>query len=118
MANAADDELVLTEDIPEPPAAEPASAGKVIHGKLIPAQQQILLYSSDEWERFIEEWVHYQRSRYQHVTRLAGSGDMGIDIAGFTDDNGLKGVWENYQCKHYDSSLTPADAIPEIGKCL
>ena len=28
------------------------------------------------------------------------------------------GVWDNYQCKHYDHALHPTDAWPEIGKIL
>ena len=43
---------------------------------------------------------------------------MGIDVAGLVDDNGLNGVWDNYQCKHYDKALTPGIAISEVGKCL
>jgi hypothetical protein len=30
----------------------------------------------------------------------------------------LLGVWDNYQCKHYDHALYPSDALPEIGKLL
>ena len=119
MPNDADDEFDFTiEDVPEPSMSGVVSATRIIHGKLIPAQQQILLYSADDWERFIEEWVHYQRSRYNEVTRLSGSKDMGIDVAGFVDDRGFNGVWDNFQCKHYDKALTPGIAIPEIGKCL
>ena len=119
MANDADDEFALTiEDVPEPSMSGVMSATKIIHGKLIPAQQQILLYSADDWERFIEEWVHYQWSQYNKITRLSGSKDMGIDVAGFVDDCGFNGVWDNFQCKHYDKALTPGTAIPEIGKCL
>lgn len=44
--------------------------------------------------------------------------DMGIDVAGFIDDAGFQGVWDNFQCKHYGDALTPGVAIPEIGKCL
>ncbi|HML08797.1 MAG TPA: ABC-three component system protein [Xanthobacteraceae bacterium] len=43
---------------------------------------------------------------------------MGVDIAGLTDDAGFLGVWDNYQCKHYDHPLTPGTAIREIGKSL
>jgi hypothetical protein len=49
---------------------------------------------------------------------MSGAADMGIDVAGFTDDDGFQGVWDNYQCKHYDDPLTPSVAIPEIGKTL
>ena len=105
-------------NIPEPSQVGSVSSAKVVHGKLIPPQQQILIFSSEDWEAFIEEWVHYQRSQYKFVTRFSGSGDMGIDIAGYTDDGGLKGIWDNYQCKHYGSAITPNIAIPEIGKCI
>lgn len=115
---AADDFTLTTVEIPEPAAAGPVSSGKVIHGRLIPPQQQILLFSADDWELFVEEWVHYQRPQYKKVTRLSGACDMGIDVAGFADDDGFKGVWDNFQCKHYGDPLTPQTAIKEIGKCL
>ena len=109
----------VTEEIPLPVVNEVGvSAGKVVHGKLIPPQQQILLFTADDWERFIEEWVHFQRSQYELVTRLSSSADMGIDVAGFADDLGFKGVWDNYQCKHYGQPLAPNTAVKEIGKCI
>src|SRR5262245_29435422 len=76
----------IAEEIPAPSGKEPPSSAKVLHGKLIPAQQQILLYSSDDWEEFILEWVHYQKSKYKKVVRMSGASDMGVDVAGFTDD--------------------------------
>ena len=36
---------ISTEDIPEPTLQGGVSSGKVVHGKLIPPQQQILLFS-------------------------------------------------------------------------
>ena len=103
-------------EIPNPSGKPAPSAAKVLHGRLIPAQQQILLYSSNDWEEFILEWVHYQKSKYTKVVRMSGAADMGVDVAGFTDDAGFNGVWDNYQCKHYDDPLTPSVAIPEIAK--
>ena len=50
--------------------------------------------------------------------RFSGANDRGIDIAGFTDRQHLAGVWDNYQCKHYDVAITPGIAWPEIGKIL
>jgi hypothetical protein len=105
------------DEIAEPTVGSTSSA-KVIHGRLIPPQQQILLYSAEEWEAFIQEWVHFQKSKYTKVVRLSGATDMGIDVAGFTDNAGFLGVWDNYQCKHYDDPLTPSIAVPEIGKAL
>jgi len=43
---------------------------------------------------------------------------MGIDVAGFSEDNGLAGLWDNYQCKHYNDPLKPSTAAAEIAKVL
>jgi len=104
-------------DVPAPEVTVP-SVQKVLHGKSFLPQQQILLFSPDEWEEFIKEWVHYQRTKYQKVVRLAGAGDQGVDVAGLTDDSAFGGVWDCYQCKHYDEPLTPTVALPEIAKIL
>lgn len=112
---------LITEEIPAPAADgsdSSLSAAKVVHGRIIPAQQHIFLFSPDEWEAFIEEWVQYQKTQYKLVTRLSGSKDMGVDVAACTDDDGFQGIWDNYQCKHYGGPLTPKTAITEIGKCI
>ncbi|WP_084618616.1 ABC-three component system protein [Thalassobaculum salexigens] len=109
---------LVTEEIPDPPQQGTVSSGKIIHGKLIPPQQQIFLFSADEWEAFVEEWLHFQKTQYSLVTRLSGASDMGVDVAGLSDDKGFQGVWDNYQCKHYGDPLTPKTAISEIGKCI
>jgi len=95
------------------------TADQSLHGHHIPPQQQLLLYSADQWEGFVQEWVHYcLKAMYSQVQRFGGAGDRGIDIAGFTDGDKLNGVWDNFQCKHYDHALYPTDALPEIGKLL
>lgn len=43
---------------------------------------------------------------------------MGIDVAGFVDDKRLQGVWDNYQCKHYDHAIRPSDVWAEFGKVI
>jgi len=58
------------------------------------------------------------KPKYKKVQQFAGPNDRGIDIAGFTDDGLLMGIWDNYQCKHYDHALYPGDAWIEIGKIL
>jgi hypothetical protein len=108
-------------DVVEPVSpAVAVTAAHVTHGPLIPPQQQLLLYSPDQWEDFVQEWLHYcLKKAYKKVQRFSGPGDMGIDVAGFTDAKmRLMGVWDNYQCKHYDQALKPADAWPEIGKII
>lgn len=118
MAGKPDGTLAACTEMVSVALQKPATAGMVAHGRRFPPQQQILLFSADDWEGFIEEWVHYQQSRYAKVVRMSGAGDMGIDVAGLADEAAFQGVWDNYQCKHYDDPLTPATAVPEIGKCL
>ena len=61
-------------------------------GNPIPPQQQIQLYEPGNWETFTEEWVHYcLKPVYWKVQRFTGSGDKGIDIAGFTDPEKARG---------------------------
>jgi hypothetical protein len=107
-------------DIDEPiTASAQLWADQAVVGPSIPPQQRILLYSADQWEIFIHEWVHYcLKNRYIKTQKASGAGDRGIDVAGFADADLLQGVWDNYQCKHYDHVLYPTDAWPEIGKIL
>ncbi|HPW27833.1 MAG TPA: hypothetical protein PLL01_00435 [Rhodoferax sp.] len=108
------------EDINAPTlAAVQVTSAQVMHGPLIPPQQQLLLYSSDQWEDFVQEWAHYcLKKLYVQVQRFTGAGDRGIDVAGFADAQKLQGVWDNYQCKHYDHPLRPGDVWVEIGKII
>ena len=94
------------------------TAQRLVQGRTFLPQQHILLYSPAEWEEFIKEWVHYQKTQYTQVVRVAGAGDLGVDVAGFTDAKGFFGVWDCFQCKHYDDALTPTTAFPEIAKIL
>jgi hypothetical protein len=107
-------------DIKKPSApATPITAAQVAMGPVIPPQQRLLTYSPAEWEDFVQEWAYYYlKNLYKHVQRFSGSGDMGIDVAGFMDDKRLQGVWDNYQCKHYDHAITPGDVWAEFGKVI
>jgi hypothetical protein len=108
------------DEIAPPPAPSGIlTADQAVHGPLIPPQQLILVYSSEQWEGFIHEWSHFcLKKLYAQVQRFTGAGDRGIDIAGFVDGQKLQGVWDNCQCKHYDHALYPGDVWPEIGKIL
>lgn len=105
-------------DAPSAPVGE-VTASQVVHGPSIPPQQRLLTYSPNQWEDFVHEWVHYcLKKTYKQVQRFSGAGDMGIDVVGFMEAQRLKGVWDNYQCKHYDHALAPADVWPEFGKII
>ncbi|SFN99901.1 hypothetical protein SAMN05443579_101218 [Variovorax sp. PDC80] len=107
-------------DINKPPSpATAVTATQVANGPVIPPQQRLLTYSPDEWEGFVEEWAYYcLATKYKHVLRFSGAGDMGIDVAGFVDDKRLEGVWDNYQCKHYDHAIRLGDVWVEFGKVI
>lgn len=94
-----------------------ASAALTVAGPPIPPIQRIILYSDTEWEEFVREWAT-SALKHKKVFHTGGARDKGIDVAGFDDDKQLLGVWHNYQCKHYDHSLTPTDAWADIGKIL
>lgn len=91
---------------------------QLLNGKPPPPQQLILSYSADQWEEFLKEWGHYQKTEYHLVTRLGGANDYGVDVACFVTDQCFQGEWDNFQCKHYNAPLTPKTAIEELGKLL
>lgn len=94
-----------------------ASADHVQAGLPIPKAARVQIFSPDDWEGFTEEWAS-SLTGYAIVRRFAGSGDMGLDVAGFTDAAGFSAPWDNYQCKRYDHPLRPADIHVEIGKII
>jgi hypothetical protein len=107
------------EDIKGTTSSIQITTAQAVYGPLIPPQLLLLLYSSDQWEGFVEEWAHYcLKKQYHQVKRFTGAGDRGIDVAGFADTRMLQGVWDNYQCKHYDHALRPGDAWVEFGKII
>lgn len=85
-------------------------------GPPVPPEARIHFYSPDEWERFVLEWVVGLQDDYIQIKGLGGSGDRGVDIAGFLTDHGFRGAWDCYQAKHYANALTPSDAMPEMLK--
>ncbi len=94
------------------------SAQEVASGSPIPPVQRVRLFSPSEWEEFIEEWARSLNEGYSKIQRYAGSGDKGCDVVGFMDKSGFEGIWDNYQCKHYDHPLSPSDIWIEIGKVI
>ncbi|MEO1046377.1 MAG: ABC-three component system protein [Pseudomonadota bacterium] len=107
-------------EIDAPPAtASLSSPAQLQAGPPIEPYKRLFLYSADDWEEFIDEWVSaVLKPDYAKVMRFSGANDRGIDIAAFTDESMLAGAWDNYQCKHYAAPLTPGTAWPEIGKIL
>jgi hypothetical protein len=94
------------------------SSAHVVSGIPIPKTQRVQLFNSDEWEEFTEEWASSLESSYHSVRRFSGSGDKGLDVAGFVISNQFSDGWDNYQCKFYDHPLTPSDVWVELGKVI
>src|ERR1022692_1525685 len=106
----------LPPELSDVPAPSPMNAGVTLSGPPVAPQGRIQLYSSDEWEDFIREWVTGVETNYLQVKRFGGSGDKGADVAAFKSAQGLEGPWDCFQGKHYANSLTFSDIAPEILK--
>jgi len=87
-------------------------------GLPIPKTVRVQSFSPEEWEEFTEEWASHLKSEYVTVRRFGGSGDLGIDIAGFCSENGFEADWDNYQCKRYEHPLRPGEVWVEMGKII
>ncbi|MET3453023.1 ABC-three component system protein [Curtobacterium sp. 1544] len=111
MPNVADTPIV-----PEDLAAPDATDLGLGSGPPVPPEHRVYFYAPDDWEQFILEWAYSLHSGYVQVKRIGGSGDQGIDIAGFLSPNDFEGEWDCYQAKHYAEALTPATAYAEILK--
>lgn len=107
----------LKEIRPKLPTAAHSSA-HVQSGIPVPKAIRVKNFSPDDWEDFIEEWSASLEDPYVKVRRFGGSGDCGIDIAGFCTDKGFEDTWDNYQCKRYALYLRPSDIWVEVGKII
>ncbi|ENG7108933.1 hypothetical protein ABUO72_005050, partial [Escherichia coli] len=105
-------------DIQPKGSSDVPSSSHIQTGLPIPKTVRVQFFSPDEWESFTEEWASYLKNEYVAARRFGGSGDLGIDIAGFCSDKGFEAVWDNYQCKRYGHPLRPGDIWVEIGKII
>jgi hypothetical protein len=101
-------------DLPLPVASD--SPAPALPGSPVPPAHRIYFYSPNEWEVFIAEWATGAVVSYRQIKQLGGSGDRGVDVAAFKTDYGLEDAWDCFQAKHFDGSLTVADAFPEMLK--
>lgn len=99
-----------------PTGGHVASADVVAAGLPIPPIERIRIFSPGQWEDFVLEWADSLKDQYGRVERCGGAGDMGRDIIAF--DNVDPVIWDNYQCKHYKTGLTPGDIWVELGKLV
>ena len=84
---------------------------------LAPIVKLVRAYDSTEWEVFIAEWQKGLKN-YVSVKRLGGAGDHGRDVIGLVGPQGCNGIWDNYQCKHYETPLSVPQACEDAGKII
>lgn len=100
--------------ISRPPVSElMLTALDVQKGQPVLPHERLSIMSPDEWEQFTVEFVYYLDGNYEKVTRCAGAGDKGRDVIARHSEG-----WDNYQCKHYDTKLSVANVISELGKLV
>lgn len=67
----------------------------------------------DSFELFVQEWLFECRgNEYTKIEQLGGAGDKGRDIVACCKN----GQEDFYQCKHYDTQLSPSEYYVEFGK--
>ncbi|WP_263118395.1 ABC-three component system protein [Cellulomonas sp. RIT-PI-Y] len=109
-------DVVVSRDLAPPVPDTALTAARSERGPRLAARKVIQTYDADEWEVFIEEWAISLEPTYAQVRRFGGPGDRGVDVAGFMSDRGFEGEWDCFQGKHYDKTLKPSHAWPEMLK--
>jgi hypothetical protein len=109
-------DAISVRDLRPPNPTIVLTAAHAEHGPRIAPRKVIQTYDPEEWEVFIEEWAIGLSPKYVGVRRFGGSGDRGVDVAGFKTDRGFEDEWDCFQGKHYDKSLSPSNAWPEMLK--
>ena len=97
-----------------------ATSHRINYGAQIIPIKRIEIFSANEWEEFINEWLDVVKPSYHSTARLAGAGDKGVDVAAYVDDPKSKEdyIWDCYQCKHYDKALEPNMVWVELAKII
>jgi len=96
----------------------PLSIEQAANGLPVLPIKRVRLMTDKEFEKLVESWAENLKGRYVSVAHFGGAGDKGVDVAGFCDAKGFKGVWEGFQCKHRDHPLYPTDIYADIGKLI
>lgn len=105
-------------DIDEPILQTKLSNTDLLLGKPIEPINRLQVISDTDFEDLVREWsCGYLKDTYVKVKRCGGAGDMGRDVIAYVNnEKGKNLVWDNYQCKHYNSPLSPSAVWIELGK--
>lgn len=90
---------------------------EILFGQPIPVIDRLKVMSEDDFENLTLEWIDgFLIKNYELVEKFGGAGDKGRDVVAHIDTK--SGIWENYQCKHYDHPLMPNEVYIELGKII
>ncbi|TCW55294.1 hypothetical protein EC917_106149 [Bacillus thuringiensis] len=106
-------------EIPKPTPPRKLTNLEILAGRPVTPMDKLKLLSPDEFEEMVLEWLDaYMNEKYESVRRCGGAGDMGRDVIAFVkySKDREKLIWDNYQCKHYGSPLSPSNVWVEFGK--
>ncbi len=101
-------------------ARKPRKNQFVVRQGAMPPSAQVMHFSPEQWEGFIERACEFRRQNsenvYVQVKRIGGSGDAGRDIEARLVPTLEIDCWDLYQAKHYDHCLNPSDVFTELAK--
>lgn len=74
---------------------------------------KVHIMDEDSFEQFTLEWLYgCKRPKYSSIRRIGGAGDKGRDVVAYYSDGSV----DFYQCKHYNTALSPSNYYLELGK--
>jgi hypothetical protein len=86
---------------------------QVFSGAPIPPIERVGIFSPNQFEDFINEWVaSCLKKRYIWIRKIGGANDKGRDIIAKIEED----QYDYYQCKHYTNPIVPSDMWVEFGK--
>lgn len=102
-----------------PPPTLPRRRGhELTTGIPLDPVKRIGAFSPDDLENLVEYWLREKLSaEYARIVRWGSTGDKGRDVVGHLSPVD-EAPWDNYQCKRYESKLTPGDLWPDLAKLV
>jgi len=102
-------------DIIEPTFEKISNAELLNEGIEILPEDKLSLFDDKKFEKFIEAWAFGCRSqKYSVIKKMGGANDKGIDVICYYPNGNI----DIYQCKKYQSAITPTDFYLELGKLI
>jgi len=96
------------------------TSNRINFGLRITPLKLIEVFTPQQWEEFIEEWLDLKKSEFHSIEKIGGAGDMGRDVIAYIEDP--KGnpnyKWKCYQCKHYKDPIIPIKVYVEFAKII